>query len=1020
MSDGGRYFDERKARRDTAEGAAAGLLEKLDTTVFNQSTSGGTNLVISPDFSDSTIQRCFSGGPGSGYSSTRAHSGTQSWKVVAIGGTYCDTFLFGMSTTSNSRDNFLKVRAGEKYSAEAWAYAETANVNSWCMVWCLFVDSTGVNTDLFADLSDVNIPEGVWNKLTAEVAVPDGYDRMVFAVSNRAANTTGDTIHFDDVLVRETTTLGLLNSSVTAGSNMVIDPSFEDTSIVRPVFDDPAVMAYSTEQAHSKTHCLKATHFSGLSAGFLMMPAPAPSGGFWNNFGAKFIRVSWLQKYRVKVWVFPKATNGPVNGQAILGAYVRNSITGAETWLELGHTVTLGSWQEISDIFTIPFGYDQMQPYAYTHGSFNSNGNIFYWDDPSVTDETWTQNIIQQLFGGPAIGSEILPAAVPSLDWSKITNLIDMWLGKGSIGTNLVADPGFEDSTFLRNSTGAKSTDQAHSGTKSWKFPSHVNGVNQDLNIVHTSQPTGTDAYTDNRQWYKVTPGQKYYYEYWVFPKATNTLSGSKVRFQVGFRNNAGGGEFFTTFALTSNGEAPLGVWTKVSGYFTIDSGVGLMLPDVHIDDSNPSGNIFYIDDLVLQEESSSQDIISKIISAWTGTTAALVNPVSTAQTVMAGAKNSISSLAATVAQMQALQGGNTNSGKSYAVSFASYPNGALPAIFTTTLSGTGDSVLQVASGYVWFDYGTNNIARQHNSVYNAGVTDTDYQIGCCSVTNYPDALAFTTVSGANYIRLRSNTAGTSYVYIKTDTDGFGNLFYELGCVVSGTPTVWVSRTQITFVENVWLACGTAGGLRIYRVYAGSQLINTYTEVGTTSQVGASYRSASFGGDVAANSGRTFTPGLVSSFQFADNVPPTTVGSGYFVTRTNTSTVTFNSGNNLLPNSFFDTTERSTTDIAYNPTTNAYTVINAGWYVISLGIKINTLNNTQMTPLIYNNTTLLRGGTPSVNVGTLASTWEEYLPAGTVLRPGVHQQAALGAAMQGDTSGVYSYWGIALSNRSLT
>lgn len=1015
MSDGGKFFDDRSARRATAEAAEAGLLTKLNTSTFDQSVTAGTNLVISPDFSDNTILRAVNSGAGGGYSTTRSHSGTQSYKVVQVAGTFHDLLLSGTSTNEGTSTNYYRVRPGEKYSAEGWVYAETANTGSKVMLWALFQDSTGVNSLLFADLSDQTIAKGSWVKLTSDVAIPAGYDRLTFALSARDTNSTGDVFYWDDALVRETTTRALLESSATAGTNLVIDPSFEDTSILRPVFDDPAVMTYSTDQAHSKTHCLKATHFSSLSAGFLMMPVPAPSTGFWNNTGAKFMRVSWLQKYRVKVWVFPKATNGPVNGGAILGVYLRNSITGAETWQELGHTPTLGVWQEISDIFEIPFGYDQMQPYAYTHGSFNSNGNIFYWDDPSVTDETWTQNIIQQLFGGPAIGSEILPASVPQLDWGKITNLIDMLLGKQGAGTNLVISPDLENTSIRRSAVGDYSTDQAHTGTRCWKFLP-TDGVNpQDLNFGHTSSPVGTDAYTDNRQWFKVKEGQRYYYECWVFPKATNTLSGSQVLFQVGYRNAAGGSETFESYTTLTGGEAPLGVWTKLSGYFTVPAGKGLMLPDFHIF-ATASGNIFYADDLVLMEESATQDIISALISAWTGTAAGATNLVAVANTAMTGQKNTISQLASAVAQMQAIQAGNVNSGKSYAVSFASYPDGALPSIFTNTYTDSGSSTIQISGGYAFVVESGSPLSRQYNAVYNAGVTDSDYQIGSCSVPNLAEANSIVGISGANYIRLRSNTAGTTYVYLKILSDGFGNRYGELGCVVSGTPTVWFSPTIVPAADNYWLECGTSGGLRIYRVYAGSQLLYTHTEVGTASQIGAAYRSAAFGGDIATDGTFILSPGMVASFQFADNLPPATVGSGVFMTRTNTGTQSIGTGEQLLADGYY-TPVRSTTDYSVNPTTQGVTILKDGWYAVTVGIKASTNQNTQLAALIYNNTTLLRKAPEQVNVTLIGHTFMEYLTAGMVIRPGIYVAFAT-FNITGEASGTQAYFGVTLINNT--
>jgi len=144
-----------------------------------------------------------------------------------------------------------------------------------------------------------------------------------------------------------------------------------------------------------------------------------------------------------------------------------------------------------------------------------------------------------------------------------------------------------------------------------------------------------------------------------------------------------------------------------------------------------------------------------------------------------------------------------------------------------------------------------------------------------------------TSVLAANESRtliLRSNTAGTTYVYAKFWVTGSGvyDYFYlELGCYVAGVKTVFQTTFYPLYVHypNGWLTStgyaywlSTANGVQTFEVtdyaftFTTMGLSVSYTDGSHVSQKGASYRSGGF----ADSSG---VPGSILSWDFYDSGP---------------------------------------------------------------------------------------------------------------------------------------------------
>lgn len=209
----------------------------------------------------------------------------------------------------------------------------------------------------------------------------------------------------------------IFNSSVTSGTNLVISPDFEDTTIVRTGVGN----TYSTEQAHGGTHSQKVT-CAGTDSYFYLVPHGSVVS---ESNMATGIKVQPGQKFYMEAWVYPKSSNTGTTDVIDLGATARDSLgvngpANIFAW-PMSAPPIAGQWTKVSGYITIPAGYDVLYPYFEIYNPGGST-NAYYIDDVTIHEETASQNIISQLFGSSSILSTILGAVIPGLDASKITS----------------------------------------------------------------------------------------------------------------------------------------------------------------------------------------------------------------------------------------------------------------------------------------------------------------------------------------------------------------------------------------------------------------------------------------------------------------------------------------------------------------------------------------------------------------------------------------------------------------------
>lgn len=980
------------------------LADLLPFDLFNAKSKAGTNLVLGGDFEDDGVWDAIEDGTTVFRTTAQKHSGTKSMKVVQTAGGWNGIYSLLDTTTS---------RPGDVFEVDLWIYREAGYAAAKVpRTYFEFNDSNGVNSTTWLNPGPPLTWNTGWNRVFGKVTCPAGYDRMTAWIQlagtpETDAFATGEYIYVDDVIIREVTVAQNIITQLFGGSNILstvlasVVPGLDASKIITGLFPQTQVANLST-----------------MLGGF----------GTGSSLLAQILGV------------VPNLAGGT------------SGLTG------------------LGDVFTDLFGL------LGTPTNVGSSGTLTL---PGITSIP--------VLGGLLSGGNILTSIIPGLDTSKIitgvfsqsqiSNLVSdlgarllktVFQGSTRAGSNLMLSPTFDDTSITRINYGTPgtngySTTQKYSGTHSWMWTAPGDWAGLYL------APNETNAYVS------VTGGEKFYLEGRFFaPTANNHASGGNIFLGVTFHDSTGvNSDQFSSFVQ------PLSTFTKNAWQlFThhtsaVPAGYDQAYFNVQNENVVPSGNVYHLDNVVIREETASQNIIggvfgghdvlssilatvipgidtSKII---TGTFAdSLIPGIGTildntvnklfgqtgtgfSQADAASAlQNTASQIASNAASIQALTTtatGQQNSGRSVTVNFADYANGSLPAAFTVNYAGAGTSTEGIIDGRVQWTAG-NSSDRTANNIYNLLETLTDYQIAGTSWAYGPENYTGSAQARGRII-LRSNSAGTSYVYLDIFTYFF-DWYFELGCVVAGVKTVMKSSTQFASgyggVSQVYLAAGTAGGTRVFQVYSGTNVVYTHTEVGTTSQLGSGFRWTGFGGDYkGANPSR---PPTVNGFVFADNLPPTYPGSGARINRTSTTQVAVSSGVNLLPTNFFGNTALATSDCTVDLVNGSIAVANAGFYNIKFVAKNGSSAGfpDRIAPVLHINgsATLydrdISRGVSSIG-GSLVPRWisGEWLAvplsAGQYVQVGYDASAGASNVFQGEATGYQTYLSITLANKSL-
>jgi hypothetical protein len=178
-----------------------------------------------------------------------------------------------------------------------------------------------------------------------------------------------------------------------------------------------------------------------------------------------------------------------------------------------------------------------------------------------------------------------------------------------------------------------------------------------------------------------------------------------------------------------------------------------------------------------------------------------------------------------------------------------------------------GGQVRQDGKGNCWWN-GFGFAPRTAQCRYNAVATTTDVQIVTVVM---PLAVQKPPLLGQrSHLRLfgRVDSTVDNYVYAEITNDSA-----ELGCVVSGSETVWATTTTATQDGDVFdFLIGTGANNYYFRLRRNGIVIIDYDDVGNVSRKGASYRSVGFEMHAASRGvlGQT-SPGTMAVFSADDN-----------------------------------------------------------------------------------------------------------------------------------------------------
>jgi hypothetical protein len=306
-------------------------------------------------------------------------------------------------------------------------------------------------------------------------------------------------------------------------------------------------------------------------------------------------------------------------------------------------------------------------------------------------------------------------------------------------------------------------------------------------------------------------------------------------------------------------------------------------------------------------------------------------------------------------AQVQSLSSNNnaaSNSGISITINFSDYPDGNLPSVFSVTYTGSGTSLLGITSGQGGWRTKVNDANRSARASYNPQATLSDYQIIRGTLAGLPEQGG---AGGTPKIgvmgRLNSTATPVTFVWGRGYCTGFLTYKGEMGCTVNNVETVWVSNIALNWSTDIRCVFGVGTTARRYQFYSGTSLIYDYTEVGTTSQMGAGFRNFGLTCDICTvSSGTPKGPGTLANAAISDNAPPTVVGSGCKLIRQNTAGVAFAAGatSTDFPANFFDAIQASSADMTGTLSNGRITVSNAGWYIVVAGIAITSSNSARL------------------------------------------------------------------------
>ena len=406
---------------------------------------------------------------------------------------------------------------------------------------------------------------------------------------------------------------------------------------------------------------------------------------------------------------------------------------------------------------------------------------------------------------------------------------------------------------------------------------------------------------------------------------------------------------------------------------------------------------------------------LDKLVQGLTGWTHAGFQP-SHAKDAAEILSNSVASLAAIMQRLQQDEMTGKFTGRSAFFDFTSQDDlSSWGSKWTQSYYGTGSGTEIISGGLGVWDGDATDDNRWGFALYNDEVSITDYQkVGAVFASSPSIGLLGGSVS-KNRIMARANATLSTFVAVDFAAHGF-----TLGCSVSGAYTLLATGPSgFRFKPGAiyWLEAGTAGGVRIFRVWENNTVLMTYSDASSTSSLGSTFR---YTGTAVNAFSDKYTPAKLASYAWFDNTPPAVRGCGWRMARTSTSGVTLNNGVNDFPGSYYDTAALLTDGLSYDITNNLVTVLAPGWYMVNVvqcgGGAISIGSGRQAAILYQNGAEVMRGAyffsNATSDFAGFSAAFMVYCNYGDSLSPGYESSWPSGSnsLLKGEAGGTQTYW----------
>lgn len=436
------------------------------------------------------------------------------------------------------------------------------------------------------------------------------------------------------------------------------------------------------------------------------------------------------------------------------------------------------------------------------------------------------------------------------------------------------------------------------------------------------------------------------------------------------------------------------------------------------------------------------EQAIGNWFSALTGQPASQNSDSGTASgntaTQLATLVQTVTGLQAAVQNLNANNTGTTNSGISGGDGF-DYLNltGTLPGWATYQSPGaTGILAIPDSSDLSYTDSGSSNpvtttIRLQRSGTPDA-LTQTVYQAISMTVGSptpqFPGFFAPTSAYSTNDLYGRMNASGTDYVRLAVTFYGV-QLYYAVGGVETSFGSAAAKNCATGSGTVYQLLCGTAGGVNEYQVLRNGSTLFTYTDdLGggglPLSQIDTNHLGWGVGVKACTNSGSVIDPAGINAVTIADNTPAATLGNGFRVYRSLTSSVSTDVG---AITSVFDTVERYSDGVVWASSEVQIPV--TGWWSFKLRLQSSSSFNTTTSSayvqgLTVNGTLRVIGATVGnlVNSGSdihqraIYDSFDLYCTAGDLVQPYLVSNNGSNLNIAGEATGSKTFFSGQLSN----